>query len=218
MTETLHKADRPSEVIEDWIASIQCPMPNNMRNSEEWRALIPDAAGTGREHESKRLAMIMDWMWSTVAPQGQQVADAYGFGIEWREMCEKKTQKAAQAAELAAATWTPKKLLAEEAAERAGVAAAQEAWAGAAAAWMVAARAAERVAEARAIGAPDAANAARVMKFAAKYLAEKDLSRAAGLAGTVTGILAAAVSNGNYWRAIDPPGLLRRLINLETGK
>ena len=218
MIETLNEADRPSEVIEDWIARIQRPMPNNMRNSEEWRALIPHAAGTGCKYESKRLAMIMDWMWSTVAPQGQQVASAYGFGTEWREMCAKKTARAAEAAERAAATWTLEKLQAEEAAAWARAASEQQAWAEAAAAWVRAAEAAERVAAARAIGAPDAANAARTMKFAAKYFAEKDLSHAAGLAGTTAGILASAVNNDNYWRAIDPPGLLRRLINLENGK
>ena len=63
--------DCMSEVIGNWIIATQDAMPDHMRNSEEWRALIPDAAGTGREHEDKRGAIITDWMWSTVLPQAQ---------------------------------------------------------------------------------------------------------------------------------------------------
>ena len=46
--------------------------------------------------------MVMDWMWGTVLPAAQPVADTRGFGKAWRKMCEKRTEKATRAAEAAA--------------------------------------------------------------------------------------------------------------------
>jgi hypothetical protein len=59
---------------------------------------LPEMAGTGREHEQERLAIIMDWMWSVVLPQLQQIADSKGFGDAWKNMCQLKTADAAKAA------------------------------------------------------------------------------------------------------------------------
>ena len=61
------------------------------------------AAGTGRDREEERLALIMDWMWGTVLPDLQSVADQGGFGAEWRTMCVEKSPEAARAAARAAA-------------------------------------------------------------------------------------------------------------------
>ena len=54
-----------SEVIGQWIIKIQDSMPDEMRNSLEWKLLLPLAAGTGREKEKERLQIILDWMWGT---------------------------------------------------------------------------------------------------------------------------------------------------------
>ena len=91
-----------SEVIGDWIILIQDSMPSEMRNSPRWRSLLPLAAGTGRRHEKERCDMILAWMWETVLPTVQPVADKHGFGDEWRKMCAKKTPSAANAANYAA--------------------------------------------------------------------------------------------------------------------
>ena len=79
-----------------WIIKVQDTMPGEMRNSAEWKALLPLAAGTGREREDERLEIILDWMWGTVLPYAQPVADEYGFGEEWRRMCEERTEESAR--------------------------------------------------------------------------------------------------------------------------
>src|SRR5882672_9277442 len=58
-----------STVIGRWILIVQDSMPDDMRNSLEWRRLLPLAAGTGREREQERLALILKWVWETVLPQ-----------------------------------------------------------------------------------------------------------------------------------------------------
>jgi hypothetical protein len=55
--------DCMSKVIGEWIIRVQDSMPSTMRNSDEWKRLLPLAAGTGREHESERLKLILAWMW-----------------------------------------------------------------------------------------------------------------------------------------------------------
>ena len=87
-----------SEVIGEWMTVVQDVMPLEMRNSSGWKCLLPMAAGTGREREEERLALIMDWLWGTVLPDLQSVADQGGFGAEWRMMCVEKSPKAARAA------------------------------------------------------------------------------------------------------------------------
>ena len=90
--------DCMSEVIGRWIIRIQDAMPDEMRNSDKWRSLLPLAAGTGRDLEQERLAIIMDWLWVTVLPQLQPLADERGFGEAWRTMTEQRTPAAAYAA------------------------------------------------------------------------------------------------------------------------
>jgi hypothetical protein len=91
-----------SEGIGKWIIRVQDAMPHKMRNSKAWKGLLPLAAGTGRDHERERLALIMDWMFDIVLPYVQPIADAGGYGKEWRAMCKKRTPAAARAAWAAA--------------------------------------------------------------------------------------------------------------------
>ena len=44
-----------------WIIETQDEMPEDIRNSEEWKYLLPFAAGTGRKHEEARQQMIHQW-------------------------------------------------------------------------------------------------------------------------------------------------------------
>jgi hypothetical protein len=94
--------DCMSLVIGRWIIRTQDAMPADMRNSAEWKRLLPLAAGTGRALEKQRLAVAMDWMWTFVLPQLQPLADDRGFGPAWLRMTTEKTQEAAAAAAYAA--------------------------------------------------------------------------------------------------------------------
>ena len=96
-----------SKVIGKWMIVVQDAMPSEMRNSPGWKRLLPMAAGTGREREEGRLALVMGWMWETVLPDLQSVADQGGFGAEWRTMCMEKSSDAAGDAARAAgdAAW-----------------------------------------------------------------------------------------------------------------
>src|SRR5580692_5184621 len=91
-----------SEVIGRWIISVQDSMPDEMRNSQAWKDLLPYAAGTGRDYEQERLKIVLNWMWEDVLPLVQPVADKHGFGKQWKTMCIEKTSKAADAAANAA--------------------------------------------------------------------------------------------------------------------
>ena len=92
-----------SKVLGKAAIALQDAMPDEMRNSARYKALIPDMPGTGRAQEQERLAILMDWMWSVVLPQIQPIADERGFGAQWQSMCRKKTAAAARAARLASA-------------------------------------------------------------------------------------------------------------------
>src|SRR6202044_51878 len=87
-----------SEVIGKWIITVQDAMPDKMRNSVEWRMLLPLAAGTGRAKEKERLEIILAWMFETVLPYLLPLAEEKGFGVEWKKMCTEKTSDAADAA------------------------------------------------------------------------------------------------------------------------
>ena len=87
-----------SKVLGRTTIKLQDEMPYEMRNSSRYKKLLPDMAGTGREHEEERLTILLDWMWSVVLPKLQPLASEYGFGTEWRNMCQEKTSAAARAA------------------------------------------------------------------------------------------------------------------------
>lgn len=57
-----------SEVVGKWLIHIQDAMPDNIRNSECWRSLLPMAAGTGRGAERTRAMLLLDWAQLTVLP------------------------------------------------------------------------------------------------------------------------------------------------------
>ena len=94
--------DCMSKVLGRTIIRLQDAMPGDMRNNDRYRAMLMTAPGTGRDKEQERLAVLMNWMWGTVLPQLQTVADEKGFGDEWRRMCDERTTNAADAASAAA--------------------------------------------------------------------------------------------------------------------
>jgi hypothetical protein len=163
-----------SSVIGEWIIRVQDRMPLEMRNSSEWKRLLPLAAGTGRTKEPERLSIVMDWMWESLKLV-QPFADANGFGEEWTKMCIEKSIDAAYAAARAA-----------NAAARAANATATHA-----------ANAAYAAYAATATHATHAANAANAANAAAR----------AGLR------ISHFITEDDAWQAINPPGLLERLIH-----
>lgn len=96
--------DCMSHVIGRWIIRVQDAMPHEMRNSDKWKALLPLAAGTGRnpDDEKRRVNLILGWMWDTVLPYLQPIADERGFGSEWHVMTSEKTSGFAKKARKAA--------------------------------------------------------------------------------------------------------------------
>jgi len=94
--------DCMSLVIGRWIIRIQDAMPDDMRNSLEWKRLLPLAAGTGRDLEPQRKAVAIEWMWTVVLTQLQPLADKHGYGDAWLRMTTEKTQEAAIGAKKAA--------------------------------------------------------------------------------------------------------------------
>ena len=157
-----------SRVVGRWIIGVQDAMPAAMRNSQEWRNLLPLAAGTGRHAESERAALIMDWMWGAVLTYCRPTADARGYGAAWAMMCQERTVASANAAARAAraARDTYAAAAAIDAANAAADAAAAAAYAAAAA--TAAAYAATAAAYAADAAAYDASASASAAAFAAR--------------------------------------------------
>ena len=97
--------DCMSRVIGLWIIGVQDRMPATIRDSADWRELLVLAAGTGREHEAKRRALVLDWMWDALALV-QPRADAGGYGEAWATMLRERTATSASAASATAAAYT----------------------------------------------------------------------------------------------------------------
>jgi hypothetical protein len=90
--------DCMSEVVGRFIIRMQDAMPKETRNSQEWKELLPRAAGTGREKEEARQEAIAKWMWGVWGEIGFLLgADATGFGDEWRDMLRERTAAEAEA-------------------------------------------------------------------------------------------------------------------------
>ena len=95
--------DCMSLVIGRWIIWVQDRMPATIRDSAEWRELLVLAAGTGRQHEAERRALVLDWMWTALALV-QPRANATGYGAAWATMLRERTVESAKSAATAAAT------------------------------------------------------------------------------------------------------------------
>ena len=228
--------DCMSLVIGKWVIKIQDSAPAELRNSDRWRRLLPLAAGTGRDKESRRTSVAMDWMWSVVLPQLQPLADRRGFGEAWQKMCDLRTRAAANCAVYAAnaanAVCATAAANAANAAYAAYAAYAADADAADAAGYATAsgyasasaasAAYATAAAAANAANAADAANAAAAAA-AAYTAAAAAAADAADAAYTASASAAAAADAANaaddadFWHSVDPCGCLERMINLSEG-
>lgn len=77
--------DCMSPIIGHWIISVQDQVSHAMRNTVEWRALLPFAAGTGRnpEKEIERVRILRAWFHENMHI-ANDVLDAHGLGEKWK--------------------------------------------------------------------------------------------------------------------------------------
>ena len=77
-----------SAVIGRWIIRVQDRMPDDTRNSPEWKALLPLAAATGRDigDESRRAKLLIDWLWDGPMTRVLPSVAGLGFEDEWKTM------------------------------------------------------------------------------------------------------------------------------------
>lgn len=180
-----------SLAIGRWGIIIQDAMPEEMRNSREFKALIPLAAGTGRNLEKQRAAIALDWMWTKVLPQLQPIANNGGFGDAWAKMLKEKTAFAATKAAKAATK-------------------AAKATTNAAYATSYAATAASNAATYAAKAAAEATFAATHATTYATYAT----ASAAALVADATTYAAALVADADFWQKADPISCLKQMIEV----
>ena len=89
--------DCMSYVIGRWIVLIQDEISQEVRNDATWRNLLPLAARTGREREFERLDVLVEWVWETVLPALEPVAEKYDIGANWRRALAARTVRSATA-------------------------------------------------------------------------------------------------------------------------
>ena len=77
-----------SLVIGRWMIRIQDKMPSEMRNSAEWKELLPGAAATGRDKsaENRRIEFLVNWLWTEPMTRVEPCAAGLDLGDEWRTM------------------------------------------------------------------------------------------------------------------------------------
>lgn len=95
------KSKKSSRVLAEWMRVLERNMPSQISDSAEWQSAISLAAKTGCDREKERLAEIGNQMWA-VLETADTIADAGGYGGEWREMCGSRSAGAAVAASEAA--------------------------------------------------------------------------------------------------------------------
>lgn len=83
-----------SSVIGRWIIFIQDLMPAELRNSPKWKQLLVLAAGTGKEKEEERFAIMSEWFWTTVLPCFQSSMNEIGVGDKWQEAITNRDEQA----------------------------------------------------------------------------------------------------------------------------
>lgn len=192
--------DSMSYIVGRWMGAVQTVMPQSIRGCDDWRDLIPLAAGTGRDHEAERVDVIATWMWDAVLAPLQSLADEHGFGCTWQRMLDQRTSLTARS------TVAQLRVVASRA-YRDGdpdVAEIVDLAADAAGAAADALDAAWTQGPARAAAAAGYAADARGRDA---YLQAADAGES-----TASRMRARAVANIRAWEALDVPGILRTLV------
>ena len=97
-----------SYTIGRWIVEAGQVMPDALRDSPAWRELLPRAMRTDPKRDQESLDILVKWVWSTVLPTLQPVADKYdvnaGKGVrplvrslrlsyKWKRLLEKRKNR-----------------------------------------------------------------------------------------------------------------------------
>jgi hypothetical protein len=88
---TAHVPHCMSAVIGQFIGHVQDAMPELLRNGQAWKSLLPLAAGTGRTHESERVAVLLDWIFGEVLPMLYRIARDSRIQSEWWRMTTERS-------------------------------------------------------------------------------------------------------------------------------
>ena len=91
-----------SKVTGGWIIAVQDSIPDEMRNSAQWKELLPTAAATKDDMERERTSIVIDWMWEKVLPQLPDIPLDEDFKKAWKRMLEERTENATALAAQAA--------------------------------------------------------------------------------------------------------------------
>jgi len=75
-----------SALVKNFILGMQNVMPREITESTGWRQLVKNSALTIEAHESANSATLLDWMWNTVLPSVQDLAETNGYGPKWQAM------------------------------------------------------------------------------------------------------------------------------------
>lgn len=90
-----------SPVIHRFIIEVQDSAGDEMRNSKEWKALLPWAAGSLDEDEIEleRLCLVRDWLWDTVFPNKIMLNTSAlaGLRYDWEAMLKGRSQQSLNA-------------------------------------------------------------------------------------------------------------------------
>jgi hypothetical protein len=90
-----------SPVIHRFIIEAQDSAGYVMRNSKEWKALLPWAAGSLDEDEIEleRLRLVRDWLWDTVFPNEIMFKSSAlaGLRYDWEAMLKGRSQQSLNA-------------------------------------------------------------------------------------------------------------------------
>ena len=77
-----------SRVIGCWFMCEGDGLPHAIVNSRQWKDALLDAPGTGLMLEQERLSLVLDWLWGTVLPHLQAIADELGLGAAWESFLQ----------------------------------------------------------------------------------------------------------------------------------
>ena len=105
--------DCMSYTIGRWIIEAGQMMPDTMRDSPAWRELLPRAMHTDPKRDQESLKILVRWVWSTILPTLQPVADKYDINAskyvrplvrdlrlsyKWKRLLEKQAARSAEIA------------------------------------------------------------------------------------------------------------------------
>jgi hypothetical protein len=90
-----------SPVIHRFIIEAQDSAGDEMRNSKEWKTLLPWAAGSLDEDEIEleRLGLVRDWLWDTVLASGimLKASALAGLRYDWEQMLKGRSEQSLNA-------------------------------------------------------------------------------------------------------------------------